>query len=127
MVSVLVRLPNPLGGDSHDQETILAPSTDKKTLTYDTECSNHNPSLSYLRSKGLSPSKMKWLAIYTNLQVSVEVRIPNLRGGESQGQETFSAPSPDKRNLNCDTECSNHHPYLSTPRSKGLRPRKIKW
>ena len=60
IVSVIVRLPHPWGGDSQGQETFLARSTDKKTLNYDTECSNHHPSLSTLRSKGLSQSKMKW-------------------------------------------------------------------
>ena len=29
-------------------------SADKQTRNYDTECSNHHPSLSTLRSKGLS-------------------------------------------------------------------------
>ena len=37
----------------------LAPSADKQTCNYDTECSNHHPSLSTLGSKGLSHSKMK--------------------------------------------------------------------
>ena len=47
-------------GDSQGQEVFLAPSTDKQTSNYDTECSNHHPSLSTLRSKGLSCSKTKW-------------------------------------------------------------------
>ena len=42
--------------------TFLAPSADKETRNYDTECSNHHPSLSTLRSKGLSRFKMKWWA-----------------------------------------------------------------
>ena len=40
-----MRLPHPQSGDSQDQETFLAPSADKKTCNYDTECSNHYPSL----------------------------------------------------------------------------------
>ena len=60
MSYVIVRLAHPRGGYSHDKETFLAPSTDKETLHYDAECSNSHPSLSSLRSKGLSPSKMKW-------------------------------------------------------------------
>ena len=52
-------------GDNHShpfqgQETFLAPSADNHTRNYHTECSNHHPSLSTLRSKGLSRSKMKW-------------------------------------------------------------------
>ena len=60
------RLPHPQGGDSQGQETFLASSADKQTRNYDIECSNHHPSLSTLRPKGLSHSKMKWWAIYTN-------------------------------------------------------------
>ena len=45
---------------SQGQETFLAPSADKQTRNYDTECSNHHPSLSTLRPKGLSRSMMKW-------------------------------------------------------------------
>ena len=41
------------------------------------------------------------------------------RSGDSQDQETFLAPYPDKQPRNFDTECSNHHPSLSTLRSKG--------
>ena len=63
-VNVIVRLPHSLSGDSQGQETFLAPSADKQTRNYDTECSNHHPTISTLRSKGLSRSKMKWRAIY---------------------------------------------------------------
>ena len=56
---------HPWSRDSQSQEKILAPSADKQTCNYDTEYSNHHPSLSTLRSKGLSCSKMKWWAIYT--------------------------------------------------------------
>ena len=59
-VNVIVRLPHPRSGDSQGQETFLAPSADKQIRTYDTEWSNHHPSLSTLRPKGLSRSKMKW-------------------------------------------------------------------
>ena len=53
--------------ESQSQETFLAPSADKQTRNYGTECSNHHPSLSTLRSKGLSRSKMKWRAIYIQI------------------------------------------------------------
>ena len=46
-VNAIVRLPYPQ-------------SRDKQTCSYDTECSNHHPSLSTLRPKGLSCSMMKW-------------------------------------------------------------------
>ena len=64
-VYVIVRLPHNRSGDSQGQETFLAPSADKQTRNYDIECSNHHLSLSTLRPKGLSRSKMKWWAIYT--------------------------------------------------------------
>ena len=112
-VNAIVRLPHPQTGDSQGQEMFLALSADKQTHNYDTECSNHHPSLSTLRSKGLSHSKMKWLAIYTNLPVNAIVRIPHPQSGDSQGQETFLAPSTDKQTCNHDTKCSNHHPSLS--------------
>ena len=83
LVNAIVRLPYPRSGDSKGQETILAPSADKQTRNYDIESSNHHPSLSTLRSKGLSCSKMKWWAIYTNLPVNTTVRLPHLQSGDS--------------------------------------------
>ena len=59
-VNVIVKLPHPRSRDTQGQETFLAPSADKQTRNYDTECSNHYLHLSILRSKGLSCSKMKW-------------------------------------------------------------------
>ena len=126
-VDVIVRLPNLRSRDSQGQETFLAPSADKQTRNYDIECLNHHPSLSTLRPKGLSHSKMKWWAIYRNLPVNVIVRLPHPRSGDSQGQETFLAPSADKQTCNYDIECSNHHPSLSTLRPKGLSRSKMKW
>ena len=46
---------------------------------------------------------------YTNLPVNAIVRLPHPRSGDSQGQETFLAPSADKQTRNYDTELSNHH------------------
>ena len=87
-VDVIVRLPHPQSGDSKGQETFLAPSADKQTRNYDIECSNHHPSLSTLRPKGLSRSKMKWRAIYRTAQsptwpyerMETQVREPNVNG-----------------------------------------------
>ena len=54
--------------------------------------------------------------------MDVIVRVPHPRSGDSQGQETFLAPSADKQTRNYDIECSNHHPSLS----KGLYNSKAK-
>ena len=57
---VKVRLPFPRSKDTQGQETFLPSSADKQTGNYNTEHSIHHPSLSTLRSNGLSHSKMKW-------------------------------------------------------------------
>ena len=59
--------------------------------------------------------------------MDVIVRLPHPCSGDSQGQETFLVPSADKQTRNYDIECSNHHPFLSTLRSKGLSCSKLKW
>ena len=82
-VDVIVRITHPWSGDSHFQETFLAPSADKGNRNYDRECSNHQPSLSALRPKGLSRSKMKWWAKCTNLPVDVIVGLSHPGGGYS--------------------------------------------
>ena len=51
--------------------------------------------------------------IHTNLPVNAIVRLLHLRSEDSQGQETFLAPSADKKTRNHDIECSNHHKSLS--------------
>ena len=126
-VDVIVWLSHPRYGNSHGHETFLAPPVDKQTRKYNIECSNHHPSLSTLRPKGLSPSNMKWGAICTNSAVDVIVRLAHLRSGDSQFQVTFFAPSVDKQTCNYAIECSNHHPLLSTLRLKGLSLSKMKW
>ena len=45
---------HPRRGDSQDQETFLALSADNKTRNYDTECSNHHPSIN-TKVKGIEP------------------------------------------------------------------------
>ena len=70
---------------------------------------------------------MKWLAIYRNLARDVIVRLPHLRIGDNQWQETFLAPSAYKQTRNYDIECSNHHRFLSTLRLKKLSQSKMKW
>ena len=82
------------------------------------ECSNHHPSLSTLRSKGLSRIKMKWGA--TNLRVNAIVRLPHPRSGDNQGQQTFLALSADKETCNYDTKVLKQ-PYPSIkPKVKGI-------
>ena len=106
----------------------LALSGDKQSGNYDTECSNHHPSLSTLRSKRLSCSKMKWWAIYT--YSGMPYSDYPIRRVEIASVITtdFIAPSADKQTCNYDTECSNHHPSLSsTLRSEGLSRSKMKW
>ena len=125
-VDVIIRLPHPRSGEGHCQKTFLAPSGEKETRNYDIECSNHHPSLSTLRPKGLSCSKMKWWAICTNLPVDVIVRLPHPWSGDSQFQETFLAPSADKETRNYHIECSDHHPSLSTLSPKRLSRSKMK-
>ena len=125
-MDVIVRLPHPRSGHSQGQKKFLRLSAVKQTRNYDIECSNQHSSLSTLRPKGLSRSKMKWWAIYTNLQMDVIVRLPHPRSGHSQGQKTFLRPSPVKPTRNYDIECSNHHPWLSTLRPKRLGRRKMK-
>ena len=125
-IDVIVRLTHPRSGHSLDQKTFLAPSADKQTHNYDIECSNHHPSLSTLRPKGLGRWKMKSWAIYTNFTVDIVVRLTHPPSADSQGQEMFLAPSAHKPTSNYDIECSNHHPALSTLRPKGLSHSKMK-
>ena len=126
-VDVIVRLSHPKNGNRQGQETFLASSADKKTRHYDIDCSKHHPSLSTLRPKGLSRSKMKWCALYTNLPVDVIFRLPHPRIRDSQGHETFLAPSADKPIRNYGIECSNHHPSLSNLRPNGLSRSNMNW
>ena len=64
------------------------------------KCSNHHFSLSLLRPKGFSCSKMKWLVIYTNLTVNAIVTLPHSPSRDSQRQVTFLAPSVNKKTRN---------------------------
>ena len=125
-MDAIARLPHPWSGDSQGQETFLAPSADKQTHNYETECLNHHFSLWTIRPKGFSHSKMKWQAIYRNLPMDAIVKLPYPWMEDSQGQEMFLAPSADKQTPNYDTECSNHHLCLSTIKPKGLSQRKMK-
>ena len=124
-INAIVRPPHPRSGNSRSQATFLEPSEDKQTRHYDIEWLNHHPSLSKLRPKGLSHSKMKWWAIYINIPVDVIVTLPHPQSGDRQSQETFWAPSADKETRNYDIESSNQHPSLSTLRPNGLSHSKL--
>ena len=124
---MVVRLPHLRSGDSQGQYKLWALSTDKLTLKYDTECSNHHTSLSNLRLKELRYSKMKWWTIYTNISVNAIVRLPHPQSRDRQAQKTFLAPSAEKQTNNYGRGFSNHHPSLSTLRSMWLSLSKMKW
>ena len=70
--------------------------------------------------------------IYVNLPTRPIVRnqnTPSILGlgrRGNPGHKTFLADYSDKKIDNYDKECSNHHPFLSTLRSKGLSCNKIK-
>ena len=51
--------------------------------------------------------------MYSNKPRDATVRLPHPWSGDSQGQETFLAPSVDKQTCNFDKECSNLHPSQS--------------
>ena len=126
-VDVIARLPDSWSADSQGQETFLRPCAHKQTPNYDIQCSNHHPSLSTLRPKGLNHSKMKWWAIHTNLPLDVVVKLPHPRRGHSQNHETPLAHCADKPIRNYHIECSNSHPSVSTLRPKGFSRSRMKY
>ena len=65
---------------------------------------------------------MKWWVIYTNLPVNAIVRLPHPRSGDSQGQETFLAPSADKQTRNYDTRVLKPPSLPINPKVKGIEP-----
>ena len=84
-------------------------------------CSNHHTSLSALSSKGLSPRRMKFWAIYLNLAVNAKVWLSH----PCQGWETFLESCADKQTHNYDTR------VLKRPSiplwSKALSHSRMKW
>ena len=63
-----------------------------------------------------------YIYIYTNLPVDVIVRLPHPRSGDSQGQETFLAPSADKQTRNYDTRVLKPLSLPINPKIKGIEP-----
>ena len=62
-----------------------------------------------------------YIQAFANLRVNVIVRLPHPRSEDSQGQETFLAPSADKQTCNYDTVLKP--PSLPiNPKVKGIEP-----
>ena len=60
-----------------------------------------------------------YIYIYTNLSENVIVRPPHPRSEDSQGQETFLAPSADKQTHNYDTRVLKPPSFPINPKVKG--------
>ena len=58
----------------------------------------------------------------TNLPVNAIVRLPHPRGGDSQDQKTFLAPSADKQSRNYDTRVLKPSSHPINPNVKGIEP-----
>ena len=86
--------------------------------------SPHQP---ILKSINLQPCRWKNRTSY--IYINAIVRLPHPQSGDSQGQETFLTFPADTKTCNYDIECSNHHPSVSTQRSKawGLSCSKMAW
>ena len=54
--------------------------------------------------------------------MSAIVRLPHPRSGNSQGQETFLAPSADKQTRNYDTRVLKPPSLPISPKAKGIEP-----
>ena len=63
-----------------------------------------------------------YIYIYTDLPVNAIVRLPHPRSGDSQGQETFLAPSADKQTRNYDTRVLKPSSLPINPKVKGIEP-----
>ena len=122
-----VRLFHTRDGDSQSQEKFIAHFAEERTHKYDIECSNLYPSLSTLKLKGLTCSKMKWWAIYANLQVDAIVTLSIPLSGDKQDQEIFLVPSGHNQTCSYNTESSNQHLHLWNIRLNALSHSKMKW
>ena len=66
------------------QETFLAPSADKQTRNYDTSAQTTIPPTHH-KALGLGRRKIKWRAVYANLQRNAIVRGSHPQSRDSQG------------------------------------------
>ena len=83
---VIVRLTHPRSGDSHGQETLFAPSADKQTHNYDTDCSNHHSSQSPITIRHWDWSVARW---NSELYISKFTKKRNIE----------TTPSPEKNSI----------------------------
>ena len=60
--------------------------------------------------------------MHMNLPVNAVVRQLHPRSRNSQGQETFLAPSADNQTCNYETEYSNQPPVAVNTKVKGIKP-----
>ena len=63
-----------------------------------------------------------YIHIYTNLPVNAIVRLPHPRSGDSQGEETFLAPSADNQAHNYDTKVLKPPSPPINPKVKEIEP-----
>ena len=63
-----------------------------------------------------------YIYIHTNLPMNAIVRLPHPQSGDSQGQETFLAPSADKQTCNYDTRVVKPPSLPINPKVKGIEP-----
>ena len=63
-----------------------------------------------------------YIYIYTNLAVNAIVRLHHPQSRDSQGQETFLAPSADKKTRNYDTRVLQPPSLPINPKVKGIEP-----
>ena len=105
----------------------LAPTADNYARNLNIQCSNYHTSLLTIRRKWLSHRETKYWAIYKYLPLNIIVRLRHPRSQDNQGQETFLAPSADKKTHNHNIQSSNHHSSISSLRPKGLCLSKIQW
>ena len=71
-VNAIVKLPHPRSGDSQGQERFLAPSADKQTRNYDTECSDHQTNI-YIYIIYISYIYIYYIYIYIHIYIYIYI------------------------------------------------------
>ena len=111
-----------------NQTSFLTTSVDNQTRNHGTMWSNYNapfppsPSTQMSKELRLSRDKIKWWAIYTNLQVNVTLKPTHPRSEDFQGQKMFLATSSNNQTCNQDTKYSNFYRSSSSLKVKGTEP-----
>ena len=88
---------------------------------FTSSCKNRVIVFHYIPSKMFLDRFYIYIYIHTNLPVNTIVRLPHSRSGDSQGQETFLAPSGDKQTRNYDTVLKPPSLPINT-KVKGIEP-----